>query len=473
MREGMAVRASSISAGTLRQWALRLSLAASFLLVLGLPFVMRPRQPEAVQQARRLGLPERTLVIISPHWEGIQKEFEDAFSEWTARNRGHVTEVEWIDVGGTSDDVLYVLSEFERSPDGINIDLFFGGGLDPYLKFAQEGLLSRCTLPDSVLAPIPPTFAGIELYDPEQRWFGAALSGFGIIYNRKVLELMKLPEPQTWDDLARPEYFTWVGSGDPRSSGSVHMAYEIILQAYGWEEGWATIVRMGGNTRSFSRSASQVPKDTAMGEIACGAAIDVYAWRQVAEVGGDRIGFHLPQGLTVINPDSIAVLKGAPHRELAELFVQFVLSEDGQKLWILRPGSTGGPRSFALTRLPVIPGFAERFAEHAVVHFDPFDYTGGFVYDSARGSTRWVILNDLLGAAIIDTHHELASAWKKVKDFPSDHALVAGLVKPPMTEPELLDMAEKRWNDAAFRASTITRWATEARQRYRRVAGGT
>ena len=48
---------------------------------------------------------------------------------------------------------------------------------------------------------------------------------------------------------------------------------------------------LGANVRNFTNSASQVPKDVAIGEVAYGLAIDFYAWAQVNEAGADKIGF--------------------------------------------------------------------------------------------------------------------------------------------------------------------------------------
>jgi spermidine/putrescine-binding protein len=250
------------------------------------------------------------------------------------------------------------------------------------------------------------------------------------------------------------------------------MAYEIILQAYGWEKGWKVLTAMCGNTRIFSRAASEVPKDAAAGEIACGMCIDVYAWRQIAEVGADRMGFVLPDGLTVINPDGIAVLKGAPHPELAAAFVEFVLSEPGQKLLCLKRGTPGGPREFQLDRLPLIPGLAARLGKNASVVYDPYSWTGAFTYDSEKGALRWTILNDLLGAVMIDTHGELAQAWKAALSEPAG-GRVEALTAPPMSEQEVLDLARQRWDDPEFRAQTRARWANEAKARYRQISGGT
>jgi spermidine/putrescine-binding protein len=231
-------------------------------------------------------------------------------------------------------------------------------------------------------------------------------------------------------------------------------------------------MRIAGNTRGFARAASAIPKDTAMGEVACGTAIDVYAWRQIAEVGADRMAFVLPEGLTVVNPDGIAVLKGAPNREVAERFVEFVLSEAGQKLWCLKAGTPGGPRDFELDRMPVIPGLAARFPGQASVTYDPYQWKGGFTYDADKGSLRWTILNDLLGAVMIDTHAELVAAWRAVKDLAPGDPRQRAFVAPPLSEDALLALARDRWNDAEFRARARTQWANDAKARYRRIAGG-
>ena len=459
------------SNNSLPQKKLLLFLVIAFLFILALPFLYQP-SPPAVGNARPLAASGdiKKLVIISPHWEGIRREFGRAFSLWTEKHQGVKTSVEWLDVGGTSDAVRYVRSEFKRMPAGINVDLFFGGGVDPYLQLKKDRLLQPARISAPILDRIPPAFSGIELYDPDRQWFGACLSGFGIIHNKKVLELMKLPEPREWADLASPRFFSWVGSGDPRSSGSVHMAYEIILQAYGWERGWSIILRLAGNVRNFSRSGSDVPKDTALGEVATGLAIDVYAWRQVAEAGADRIGFVLPQGLTVINPDGIAILKGAPQVDLAAKFIEFTLSEEGQKLWILRKGAQGGPQEYELSRMPVIPGFAAPFGKESTVPLDPFKWKAGFVYNTDIGSQRWSLLNDLIGSALIDNHKELVAAWDKTRNLDPQDPRIQALTKPPFSEAEALRMAKEDWPHPERRSRIRAQWSAEAKKRYISIA---
>jgi len=151
-------------------------LGAALIVVLALPFLLRPRARGVTAAGSGAGRVAQKLIIVSPHWEGIRTEFERAFSEWTSRNLGHATDVDWLDVGGTSDILRYVRSEFARSPKGIGIDLLFGGGVDPYLALIKDGLLEPCELPPQVLelpAVQPPAWAAAA-DSPERLLFTGA-----------------------------------------------------------------------------------------------------------------------------------------------------------------------------------------------------------------------------------------------------------------------------------------------------------
>ena len=295
------------------------------------------------------------LVIISPHWEGVKIETARAFKEWYNARSGTDIDIEWMDQGGTSDDVRFVESLFKKTPNGIGIDIFFGGGMDPFLKLKEKGLLQRYKVPDAILNAIPPKCLGIPNYDTDHYWYGVVLSGFGILVNKRALAYLSLPIPRTWEDLANPAYFSWVGAADPRHSGTMHMMFEIILQAYGWEKGWKTIFALAGNTKNFSASASQVSRDTAIGEVAVSLCVDSYGLTQVELSGRENMEFILPEGVTIINPDAIAILKGTANYPAACRFIDFLLSDEGQLLWMLRKGAPGGPKEYPLTRLSIRP----------------------------------------------------------------------------------------------------------------------
>jgi ABC-type Fe3+ transport system substrate-binding protein len=424
---------------------------------------------------------EVDLVIISPHQEGIRKEYEAAFSSYYLETFGETVNVDWLDVGGTSDVIKYIDSAYQAKPEGIGIDIIWGGGVDPFIAAKEKGQLQEYIVDDEILSKIPATIAGVPMYDPDYTWYGSALSGFGIIYNKALLELEGLPEPETWEDLADPQLKGWVGSADPRNSGSTHMVYEIILQAYGWEEGIKLATLMGANIKTFPSSSSAVPKSVGAGDVAYGLAIDFYAWSEVSKVGADKIGYVMPSGLTVINPDSIAILKGAPNLVVAQRFVEYVLSEEGQTLWMLDVGAEGGPKNYMLGRMCVIPSLFDELANVTIVPINPFEVESSLDYDADLGSIRYSFLNDLIGSMVIDSHEDLVAAWSDI--IATESALnEAGITstkieeakdklgEAPLSSADALDAAEN-WSDAELRNEYISEWHTFALEKYDSATG--
>jgi ABC-type Fe3+ transport system substrate-binding protein len=396
-----------------------------------------------------------------------------ALDNWS----GQVPEVDlvWQDVGGgTSQIARFVSARFDSNPQGIGIDLLFGGGTDIYYRFAPQGLLEKLDLPSSLFHNrIRPQLNGLPLYDPDGHWFGPMLTSFGILYNREVLRRIGQDEPKHWADLGRSGLFGWVGTGDPRMTGSLHMVCEIILQGHGWEKGFRLLLRLGANTHGFIRDSGTLTRTVTNGEVAAAGNLDSNALSAVAHDPAG-MGFQLPEGETIINPDAVAVLRGAPHPELARAFVEFTLSDAGQRVFLLQPGQPGGPRHFALCRLSVVESLYEQYppAVRSVGTANPFQSGGSINYNSKLGNSRWDALNDLIGAVIIDAHADLTAAWRAVLQRPEGERdpLAATLFEPFCTEDELLVHARNILDAGPrVRTATVNRWGERARERYRAV----
>jgi len=406
------------------------------------------------------------LRILSPHPQALKDEFTAGFKTWMRTKYNQNVEIEWLDQGGTSQIMRFILSEFKRSPGGINMDIFFGGGTDSYIQLTRENLLEPYRVPDAILQSVGKEVAGVPVYDPQYRWYGVALSGFGIMYNRLLQTRMKLPAPKTWEDLAHPDLQGRVATPDPRNSGSGHMIYEIILQAYGWEKGWRILTEMAGNVKSFTSGASDVPNEVALGNVVYGPVIDFYAYAQMVKTGSDKIAYVTPQGLSVINPDAIGILKGAPNKTLAQRFVEYCLSKDAQKLLMLPVGAPGGPKTHVLARSSVLPGLYQELGSKSLITENPFTVKNIIRYDAAKGSKRWELVNDLYGALLIDAHRELTSAWRTVSK--GSPAARSALSKMPLTE-EQANALSAQWNNESYalkRKQTISEWREFARKRY-------
>ena len=94
--------------------------------------------------------------------------------------------------------------------------------------------------------------------------------------------------------------------------------------------------QISANARIFADASSSLPGIIASGDAAAATTIDFYARAEVQAVGAVRMGYVEPVGATSLSPDPIARC-AAPHRELAIRFIEFVLSEAGQRLWNTLP----------------------------------------------------------------------------------------------------------------------------------------
>ncbi|NQU38874.1 MAG: extracellular solute-binding protein [Lentisphaerae bacterium] len=406
--------------------------------------------------------PTETLSILSPHRREVRQEYSRGFQKWMSEEHQRSVYIQWIDVGGTSKIMKDLESRFAADPESARVDLMFGGGVDPFLQAATYGWLTPVHLPQATLDRIPESCAGTPVYAKDFTWYGVALSGFGILYNRRLLEQLDIPIPREWADLADPIYATWLGSGDPRTSGSVHMCYEIVLQAYGFDEGWSLLTRIAANVRRFGEGGGAVPLEVSSGEVAAGMVIDQYAQTVIDSIGPD-VAFALPRGVTLIGADSIAMLKGAPSPELAELFITYTLSDAGQALLYQPMGRDG--QKHALHRLPVVAHLYEDDPDAPETR--PYSYTSRFSYDTDAAAKRWRILNDLVGVWLIDAHTELTAAWAHDRKGGLSSDEIAAISAPPLTAAELETLAGQ-WDDTRFRLATMTAWSRLAQERYRR-----
>ena len=254
----------------------------AFGVILGIPYLLRPAReippPNALQ-----------LVVTTPNTEAIRYEFGQAFRDWHQAKYGRPVVIDWRIIGGTSDIVRYVESEYSAafkhywtnilqgtwtgevaggftdykldaalasqpagsqpssaklrarqaflaSNVGVGIDVFFGGGTFDHDRSARKGYLVDSGLaklhPDWLAPEIMPQNLGGEMYyDKQGRWYGSCLTTFGICYNRDSLQRLGIEKaPTQWMDLADPRYFKQIALADPTKSGSIAKAFEMIVQ---------------------------------------------------------------------------------------------------------------------------------------------------------------------------------------------------------------------------------------------------
>lgn len=346
------------------------------------------------------------LILVSPHWDGYKREFERAFSIWYKQNYHQEVKVRWLDLGGASD-IAKTLIARNKVNESIPLDIIFGGGTDIYNQLKENGMLSKILINPEILNQIPDDLNGNLLKDPQGYWVTNALTSFGILFNKILLSKIHISVPETYLDLAKTEFQGWIGSSDPRKSGSIRFLYELILQRYGWNDGWKIIYKLSSNVRSFSTASSQTPKDIAQGDIAAGLIVDAYAQDLIRELGDEKVGYVVPKDVASFFGDGIAISSNAPHSLVANRFIEFAIGESGQKLIYLKKGSPEGPVDIDIGRLPVLKNLYSIEDSLKSRLENPFKYRFTFRYDYKEASSRWSITTRLLGIFAVDLHELL------------------------------------------------------------------
>ena len=291
------------------------------------------------------------LKIITRHGSDILFKARAAFLETDIAAEYGITEREQIKFLGVSSSLW--VDTITRSGD---IDIAWGGGPVVFDIVNGEGLLSplESDAVTAVLDIIPDEISGAaskRIVDGDVMWVGSAISSFGFTLNTEFLETEGLPAPTTWMDLGNETYaqfslfpsVTAIGTADATLSTSNTRMFEIILQTYGWEEGWELLTRKGANSRIFDKSESV--RDAAIqGIIGAGTTIDFYGYTAQLEEP-ELCKYVLPQDGTAVNADPIALVSTSEEPEAAQAFIAWVLSPEGQEIWL----------DVTINRMPINP----------------------------------------------------------------------------------------------------------------------
>ncbi|WP_193213313.1 ABC transporter substrate-binding protein [Luteolibacter marinus] len=418
-----------------------LPILALLVSVIAAPIVLRRNSELA-----RVGQGDDQLVIITPHNETIRSEFGEAFARHWKEKTGRSLNIGWRIPGGTSDIARVLESSYKAADEigntGVGIDVFFGGGEPDFKAQAEKGRFVKLSVFDEhpeLFAEdvIPATFTGENYYDAEHRWVGCCLSQMGICYNRDAIKRLGVLPPQRWADLGNPAYAGYLALADPTKSGSVGRMFELMIQEQmqsvieekgdspesreeGWKNGLNLLQRLAANARYFTDSASKVPHDVAQGDAAAGTCIDFYGrsfTEKLGKRGPSRLVWTAPHGGTSISVDPVAVLRGAPNAEIAQEFVAFCLSREGQLLWNLKVGTPGGPRETSPRRLPIRRDLytTELLANFSDPDALPYERGGGFEYRKELTGPAFKALAQIFRAMCIDPHQEMTGAWQTMR----------------------------------------------------------
>jgi iron(III) transport system substrate-binding protein len=240
-----------------------------------------------------------------------------------------------------NEDAQKTVEAFEAANPGITVDWVRDGTTKLMARMAAE-IEAGAPAPDLLLISDTVTLEGLaqegklaayqspeaQAYDPalfskDGYYYSTKLITTGIVYNTGAEGV-----PGSWQDLATPEYKGLVAMPSPLYSGAalIHLAALTTDPQLGWDYYQA----LAANEARADGGNGGVFKAVASGEKPYGVLVDYMALRAKAE--GSPVDFVFPtEGVTWVT-EPVAIMEGARNKAEAQKFVDFVLSEDGQKL---------------------------------------------------------------------------------------------------------------------------------------------
>ncbi|MDO5528149.1 MAG: ABC transporter substrate-binding protein [Paracoccus sp. (in: a-proteobacteria)] len=215
---------------------------------------------------------------------------------------------------GTTGQVMARLEAEESNPQAdVVVSASWGSAVD----MAARGLLMDYV---SANAETVPESLKTENYAAQ------GISALAMVWNTQS----ETPRPSEWADLTAPEYNGQITMPDPAQSGA---AFDLVvgLESSMGDDAWTLLGDLAENGMIVPG-----PNAAALNPVLQGAAsvvfgaVDYISYAQAAE--GETIEVIVPASGTVIAPRPMMILASTDQPEAAKAFVDFVLSEEGQKL---------------------------------------------------------------------------------------------------------------------------------------------
>ena len=212
---------------------------------------------------------------------------------------------------GTSSVITKLMTEKEAGE--IKADLLWVAEPSTYENFKDQGLLLKF-IPDEA------SNLSDEMKDPEGYYYAGRLINMIIGYNT-----LKISDPpKGWEDLLRKDYKK-IGFPTPIRSGAALAAVETLRGEFGWDY-FENFAKAGGKQM---QSNSTVRDKIVTGELYAGVLLDYMVRPLMAK--GSPINYIWPEEGAVFIPSPLGIMKSSTNPEAAEVFVNYVLSKDGQE----------------------------------------------------------------------------------------------------------------------------------------------
>jgi len=210
----------------------------------------------------------------------------------------------------------------------------------------EKGSLDRYQSPEATIFPV-------DWRDPDGFGMGLHQTIYVIGYNTKLVSADAVPK--NYEDLLHPRWKGQLGWDTEE-----YYLFGALMKARGKDKGLEFWRRLAEQQVNFRKGYTLISELVSAGEFPVAVSLYQHRVDEYAEKGAP-LQWIAPNPLVGGDPNKISLLKNAPRPNAAKLFIDFMLSAEGQKLLQDKgrsPGRVGiGPRN------PLLKG-AKAFTMH-------------------------------------------------------------------------------------------------------------
>ena len=270
---------------------------------------------------------EEQLILLMPTPSKYLDPYIDKFKNWYFNQTSKNITVEHVRKGGV-ESVSYIEGQAKQPYEDIIASIGYkeieslriGGYLQPHISSNAP------FIPEAVLESL----VGKNL---EGYYTGFSLSAYGIMVNTDVLQSKGLANVTGYADLAfNTSYYGQIVMGSPILSRISHGNMEVMLSHFGWVQGWNASIHLASLVGEFTTTTGNANNLTAEGEYA--AVLTKYSYWYEYNAKNCSVEWIWPVEGTYIYILYTGILNGTKNEENAKLWVDWMLSEEGQRAWV-------------------------------------------------------------------------------------------------------------------------------------------
>ena len=201
----------------------------------------------------------------------------------------------------------------ERQSGSILADILWTSEVPDFYALKREGLLEPYVSPNAkdILNPLP---------DFDGSFTPIRLGTLGIVYNTRFMK----KAPEKWSDLFEKKNSPF-GIANPALSGTAFVSVFLLSEQFGWD----FFKDLKKNKAKMGKGSGQVIDDTAKGDLLACLGVDYQTFSKIDK--GAYLGMAYPPEMLVV-PSPAAIFKNSPNLDAAKKFIDFMLTEECQKI---------------------------------------------------------------------------------------------------------------------------------------------